>query len=135
MVFISSLLISFLSGSALVDRLLSGNEGNYPLFFRLFLGLGLGLGFSSVLLFLWLLTFGRFHKSYILLELLLCLFLVMLSAVNKKWRPKNIEPQGSRGSSSGIGRITASVFYLLLISGILVLTLISFLYPHGNWDA
>jgi hypothetical protein len=135
MAFLFSLLISFLTGSALVDRLLSGQEEKYPLILRLFLGLGLGLGFSSALLFLWLLTIGRFHKSYMLLELLLCLFLVMLSAVNKKRRPKNLEPQGSRSDPGWISRLTASGFYLLLISGFSILILISFLYPHGNWDA
>jgi Dolichyl-phosphate-mannose-protein mannosyltransferase len=135
MAFFFSLLISFLTGSALVDRLLSGQEEKYPFLLRLFLGLGVGLGFSSALLFLWLLTIGRFQKSYILLELLLCLFLVILSTVNKKRRPKNRKPQGSRSSPGTISRLTASGFYLLLISGVLILMLISFLYPHGNWDA
>ncbi len=59
----------------------------------------------------------------------------MHSAVNKKRRPKNIEPRGSQPSSSRFSAITASGFYLLLISGTLVLILISILYPHGNWDA
>jgi hypothetical protein len=135
MAFFFSLLISFLAGSALVDRLLSRQEEKYPLILRLFLGLGLGLGFSSALLFLWLLTIGRFHKSYILLELLLCLFLVILSAVNKKRHPKNLATPGSRSSPSGISRLTASGFTILLLSGILTLILISYLYPHGNWDA
>ncbi len=135
MAFIFSLLISFVTGSALVDRLLSGKEGKYPLILRLFLGLGMGLGLSSALLFIWLLTIGRFHKSYILLESLLCLFLVMLSAVNKRRRPKNIEPQGSWFPPNRVCRITGYGFYLLLIGAALVLILISFLYPHGNWDA
>jgi hypothetical protein len=135
MAFVFSLLISFLTGSALVDRLLSGEEGKYPLILRLFFGLGLGLGFSSALLFIWLLTIGRFHQSYLLLELLLCLFFIMLSKVKKARRPKNLEPEGSLSSPSGVSRITAYSFYLLLTCGILVLILISYLYPHGNWDA
>ncbi len=135
MAFFFSLVISFLTGSALVDRLLSGQGEKYPFVFRLFLGLGLGLGLSSALLFLWLLTIGRFQKSYILLELLLCFFLMMHSAFSRRRRPKNPEPRGPRPSPSGISRLAASGFYLLLISGILVLVLISFLYPHGNWDA
>jgi hypothetical protein len=95
----------------------------------------MGLGLSSALLFIWLLMIGRFHKSYILLELLLCLFLVIFSAVSKKRRPKNIEPQGSWFPPNRVCRITGYGFYLLLIGAALVLILISFLYPHGNWDA
>ncbi len=75
MAFFFSLVISFLTGSALVDRLLSGPEEKHPLIFRLFLGLGVGWGFSSALLFLWLLLIGRFHKSYILLGITTLLIL------------------------------------------------------------
>lgn len=137
MAFLPAVLLPILLGFALVSLLRDRDQG-VPGSFMLegSLSVGLGFGLASALFFAWILIAGRYSGGFILLETGLLLFLggtVFLTRPRTEWL---------RFLRSAVtpGTTAPSWFMVLSFYGILVLSILAFLYlslnrPHGGWDA
>jgi len=98
------------------------------------LAVGFGLGFLSCLSFLRLLILGSLNNSFIIIEIvLLVLLIIVFISTIKKHSISNIYSESVPKLKPHL--LILIVFFILLISGIIVFVYLSLGTPHGSWDA
>jgi len=132
---ITSFLIPWLIGLAVVDFLFPRKDFKYHFFICLSLALGLGFGVSSSILFLWLLVFGEFHKVFKIVELGICLIGVISLFLRKMSSHSNPSARMELEEKNVIEKMLRMGFYLLFFFGLVIMILKSLYAPHGDWDA
>lgn len=131
-----SILISVIIGYSVILLVLPEIHKITGLFFRLFLSTGVGFGISSLLFFLWLLTFGS-ARNFAIAEILVSIILVAVVFINSRKNNFPISdyflPKSLKNKKSNL--ILNICFWIILTAGVIYFLLIILNGTHGESDA
>jgi hypothetical protein len=104
---------------------------------KLCLAVGVGFGLLSCLYFLQLSLFGPSRRGLISTEIALLAILLALFFYARKSRERSVAGEHASGPlhESRLARILAILFFIALLSTIVILVFLSLRKPHGDWDA
>lgn len=143
LLFFLSLIFPCASGAVIIGYSGAFREKKYPVL-SLVTGLLIGLGISSIMLFLWLLVYGKVSNYYIAFESILLIFLFFL--LKKNWQkfmtsqPGALPAQNETGQEAEANRILTPsrvklIFIYLVFFHAIFLLMGAFKLPQGYWDA
>lgn len=132
-VLLFSILIPVFIGFLLCQLLWQSKKPYFSV--KICLSVGLGLGISSCCFFLWLLYLKPEVKSFIMLEAIIIMCLLLMLSLSTRKNPSIAEYSRNMSGNSVIFPPILFVFFVVLVVAVYIFTCFSLENPHGDWDA